>query len=139
MAEHYTNGTAAHHAERNGNRGYRDTQPDAEAIRAWLVGKLAMQLGIAVDEIDIAEPFASYGLGSTELVGLSGELAQWLGRDLPAELAYECPTIETLARYLAEPAGTPRTAPVAGAQRPASAEAIAIIGIACRFPGADNA
>ena len=35
-------------------------------------------------------------MGSTEAVSLSGELADWLGRKIPADLAYEYPTIETL-------------------------------------------
>ena len=44
----------------------------------WLVAKLSERLGIEPREIDIREPFASYGLGSTEVVSLSGELAEWL-------------------------------------------------------------
>ena len=49
-------------------------------IRGWLVSRLSELLGIESHEIDVREPFASYGLGSTELVSLSGELAEWLGR-----------------------------------------------------------
>ena len=93
-------------------------------------------LEIEHDEIDVEEPFASYGLGSTELVSLSGELAQWLGRPLPAELAYECPTIEALARHLAGSSDPSQSATEASRDREANAEAIAIIGVACRFPGA---
>jgi len=68
-----------------------------------MVARLSELLGIAPHEIDVREPFASYGLGSTELVSLSGELAEWLGRQLSPELTYEYPTIEILARHLAEP------------------------------------
>src|SRR4029077_19690326 len=74
----------------------------AEVVQAWLVSKLSELLGIEPREMDVREPFASYGLGSAELVSLSGELGEWLGRQLPAELAYECPTIEALSRRLAE-------------------------------------
>ncbi len=142
MAENYikgVNGDGPRHAEHKASHRNGDGAPGAEAIRAWLVDKLSAQLGIAAHEIDSAEPFASYGLGSTELVGLSGDLAQWLGRELPAELAYECPTIESLACHLAAPAEVPRIAATAEPERPAIAEPIAIIGIGCRFPGADNA
>src|ERR1700674_4184715 len=96
--------------ERNGQPDNGNSDPGAEAIQAWLVSKLSELLEIEAKEIDIGEPFASYGLGSTELVGLSGELAEWLGRQLPAELAYECPTIEALARRLAEPPEVRRSA-----------------------------
>ena len=138
MAGIRINGALPHHAERNGHRENENSDPGAEAIQAWLVSKLSELLGIEANEIEVGEPFASYGLGSTELVGLSGELAEWLGRQLPAELAYECPTIETLARHLAEPPDVPQSAITAGQDREAGAEAIAIIGIGCRFPGAND-
>lgn len=108
----------------------------AEVIETWLISKLSEVLGIEPHEIDVREPFASYGLGSTELVGLSGELAEWLGRQLPAELAYECPTIEALARRLADSSGPSLPATEVSPVR--EAEAIAVIGIACRFPGAKD-
>jgi acyl transferase domain-containing protein/acyl carrier protein len=108
--------------------------PSAEVIQAWLLAKLSQLLGIEPHEIDVGEPFASYGLGSTELVSLSGELAEWLGRPLPAELAYECPTVEALARRLADSSSPSQAA--TEVSREANAEAIAIIGIGCRFPGA---
>ena len=74
----------------------------ADTIQAWLVSKLSERLEIEPRKIDPREPFASYGLGSTEAVSLTGELAEWLGRKLSPELIYKYPTIESLARYLAE-------------------------------------
>ena len=139
MAGNHHTGAAPNPAERGASRAGERSEPGAEAIQAWIVGRLAEQLGIAANELDVAEPFASYGLGSTELVGLSGELAQWLGRQLPAELAYECPTIEILARHLAGPIDGAHATITAAAERTAAAEPIAIIGIGCRFPGADDA
>src|ERR1700683_1791006 len=78
-----------------------------EVIEEWLVAKLANLLGVEPREIDVREPFAGYGLGSTEAVSLSGELGEWLGRRVAADLAYEYPTIETLARHLAGPPDVP--------------------------------
>jgi acyl transferase domain-containing protein/acyl carrier protein len=140
MDTNHTNGVV-HGAARNGTRAIAG----AETIQAWLVDRLAELLEIEIEEVDVAEPFASYGLGSTELVSLSGELSEWLGRDLPAELAYEFPTIEALARRLAEPEISPTPAVVANGNansipvRDTNQDAIAIIGIGCRFPGANNA
>jgi acyl transferase domain-containing protein/acyl carrier protein len=122
--------------ERNGQRDNGNSDLGAEAIQAWLVAKLSELLDIEAQEIDVEEPFASYGLGSTELVGLSGELSEWLGRQLPAELAYECPTIEALARRLGDFSSPSQSAIEVG--REANAEAIAVIGIGCRFPGAKD-
>lgn len=110
----------------------------AEVIQSWLVARLSELLEIESDEIDVREPFASYGMGSAELVSLSGELAEWLGRELSPDLAYECPTIETLARYLAESPDVAQSATTVGEDRQAQPEPIAIIGIGCRFPSANN-
>jgi len=62
--------------------GWRKPSPTAEAIQAWLVSKLSEELGIEPHDIDIREPFASYALGSVQAVSLSGDLEDWLGRQL---------------------------------------------------------
>src|ERR1700733_3661017 len=111
---------------------------NAEGIQAWLVAKLSERLGIEQREVDIREPLASYGLGSTEAVSLAGELAVWLNRKLPPALVYEYPTIEALARYLA--GSLDAAEPLSGTATDLAAknEPIAIIGIGCRFPGAND-
>jgi len=111
---------------------------NAEVIQTWLVSKLSERLGIEPHEIDIREPFASYGLGSTEAVSLAGELAEWLRRKLSPALAYEYPTIEALARHLAGSPDVSESATGAGQDREAKNEPIAIIGVGCRFPGAND-
>jgi myxalamid-type polyketide synthase MxaE and MxaD len=136
MAGNPNNGELPHHAERNGQGEQAD--PGAEAIQTWLVSKLSELLEIEPHEIDVGEPFGSYGLGSTELVSLSGELAEWLGRQLPVELAYECPTVEALARRLANASSPQDSTNEVAKVREANAEAIAIIGMGCRLPGAKD-
>jgi myxalamid-type polyketide synthase MxaE and MxaD len=115
-----------------------ENSTNPEVIQAWLVSKLSARLGIESHEMDIREPFASYGLGSTEAVSLAGELAEWLGRKLSPALAYEYPTIEALARHLAGSPDVSESATRAGQDREAKNEPIAIIGIGCRFPGAND-
>jgi len=139
MAGNENNGAIRHDAERNGNRAKENPNPGAATIQAWLVSRLSELLEIEADEVDVTEPFASYGLGSTELVSLSGELSEWLGRDFPAELAYEFPTIEALAHGLAESSSSLHPTAEASRIQEANSEAIAIIGIGCRFPGAKDA
>src|SRR3972149_1587069 len=104
-----------------------ESSPNAEAIQAWLVAKLSERLGIDARELDLREPFASYGLGSTEAVSLAGELAEWLGRKLSPALAYEYPTIEALARHLAGTPAVSVSATRAGQDREVKNEPIAII------------
>ncbi len=110
----------------------------AERIQAWLVARVSETLGIAPQEIDVREPFVSYGLGSTEAVSLAGELAEWLERKLSPALVYEYPTIEALALHLATSPDVPVPANAVDQGREEHAEPIAVIGIGCRFPGANN-
>jgi len=72
-----------------------------EAITTWLVSHLALSLKVSPDEIDIQEPFATYGLDSSVAVSMTGELAQWIGCELEPTLFWEYPNIKTLAQQLA--------------------------------------
>ncbi|HEX8132453.1 MAG TPA: beta-ketoacyl synthase N-terminal-like domain-containing protein, partial [Actinomycetes bacterium] len=109
--------------------------PAAAELASWLTARLAERLGIEPREIDGREPFAHYGLDSARSMALAGDLEVHLGRRLEPTLLYEHPTIEALVRHLTgdeEPAA-PRSVPAAGA-----VTAFAIVGIGCRFPGADG-
>lgn len=110
----------------------------AEAVEHWLVDRLASHLHVPPDRIDVRQPFARYGLDSVSTVRLADELGGWLGRSLDPVLAYQYPSIELLARHLAAPlpAGEPEL-PAAPPKRPLP-EPIAVIGMGCRFPGAEN-
>ena len=132
MAGNLINGELANASIATANP--REDAYSAEVIEKWLVDKLSELLGVAPEEIDVREPFASYGMGSTEAVSLSGELGDWIGQKVPADLAYEFPTIETLARHLS--GSTDESRPDARSET--EAEPIAIIGIGCRFPGSSG-
>ena len=108
--------------------------PNTNEIRAWLISHLATTLGLSPDEMDASRPFAYFGLDSVRAVQMAGQLQAWLRRELPVTLAYEYPTIEKLARHLADESQARPASDAAKNGR--TAEAIAIIGIGCRFPGA---
>ncbi|NET43473.1 aminotransferase class I/II-fold pyridoxal phosphate-dependent enzyme [Okeania sp. SIO2B3] len=73
-----------------------------ETIKSWLISQLAERLELDIHEIDIERDFIDYGLNSIEVVNLSGELENLLGRRLPPTLLLDYPTIEALAEYLVE-------------------------------------
>ena len=75
--------------------------PTAEAIQAWIVNYLADLMEVDPDEVDVTLPFEQYGLDSAEAVELSGDLEDWLGRNLNPTLLYNYPTVEALAKRLA--------------------------------------
>src|SRR6266702_2700473 len=115
--------------------GANKKPPTAKAIQAWLVSRLSQVLQVEPQDIDIHEPFTNYGLTSVDAVGLSGDLEDWLKRQFSPTLAYEYPTIETLARHLA---GEPSAVESTGMNQETGIEPIAIVGIGCRFPGAKD-
>ncbi|MGC7096268.1 SDR family NAD(P)-dependent oxidoreductase [Amycolatopsis lurida] len=82
------------------------------------------------DELAPDRPFTELGVTSLSAVELRTRLSERTGLPLPATLVFEFPTPRQLAKHLreAEPA---ERAPVAAD----SAEPIAIIGMACRYPG----
>ncbi|MEH2033235.1 MAG: beta-ketoacyl synthase N-terminal-like domain-containing protein, partial [Nostoc sp.] len=108
-------------------------------IEAWLILKVAEQLKIAPEQIDIQQPLAYYGLSSLVAVSIASELQELLERQLSPTLLYDYPSIETLAQHLAigtatspcSPFPVPRSLPI-------NTNAIAIIGMGCRFPKAEN-
>ena len=110
----------------------------ADEIQIWLASQLAERLSLPEDEVDLRAPFDTFGLSSREAVFLSGDMEEWLGQRLSPTLLYEYPTIESLAAFLAEnpqSAAAPTNADSPGTPL---GEPIAIVGMACRFPGADS-
>jgi len=114
----------------------------AEAIQNWLATRIAAMQEVNPGSIDPRQPFTYYGLGSVQAVSLTGELADFLNRKLSPTLAWDYPTIELLANYLAnddQRVGDTKPSPVPA--QPISSfvnEPIAIIGLSCRFPKAPN-
>lgn len=108
----------------------------AKSLEGWLISRLAEVLKIPADEIAPRQPFSRYGLDSLGAVMLAGELQTRLGRALPSSLLFDFPTIESLIRHLAADAAIldqPLRQNETGGTEP-----IAVIGIGCRFPGANN-
>lgn len=127
-------------AKRGPNHHGRETAD----IEQWLKAKIARDKHLLLEDIDAQQPFHYYGLGSLDLVNLVSDLETYVGGSLSPTLVFDYPTIESLAQHLgvAAPAEASRSAEPAAV--PAVEEdsdlatAIAIIGMACRFPKADT-
>ena len=76
-------------------------------IRDWIVAELAKSMNVASSEIDAVAPLHSLGIDSLAAIGLSGGLASYLGRDVPATLMWDYETIEAIAQALAEQTASP--------------------------------
>jgi acyl transferase domain-containing protein/acyl carrier protein len=110
----------------------------SEVIRSWLLARLAARLDVDPVTINASERFQHLGLDSMGATAILAELGEKLGRSLSPTLAWEYPTPEALASYLASADGAAR-GPVGGARVDRTdQEPIAIVGLACRFPGAPS-
>lgn len=68
-------------------------------LQEWLVSYM-IELGLSPDEIDTTMAFEAHGLDSSGIVGMIGDLSEWLGCKLQPSIVYDHPTIEALTNYL---------------------------------------
>ncbi|MEH2323165.1 MAG: acyl carrier protein [Nostoc sp.] len=71
-------------------------------IKEWLISYLADLLEIEPEQVNVETTFARYGLDSSVAVVLTGDLADWLGKELELRLVWDYPTIASLAQHLNE-------------------------------------
>lgn len=119
--------------------------PTIEAVRAWLVAAISRRTAIPPAEVNTDQPFRYFGFDSARVVEMVGDFSAWLGRPLPPTFFWDYPTPEAVAQHV----GGTRDSQVAEVRPTAPAhddgprswerdDPIAIIGISCRFPGAEN-
>jgi acyl transferase domain-containing protein/aryl carrier-like protein len=107
-----------------------------EELRSWLIDQTSRLCGTARTAIRAADPFAQYGMDSAAALRLAAQLEDWLGRKVPQTLAYDYPTIEAVVDHLMP---LQRSSGREVTNRAAIDDpAVAIIGLACRFPKADT-
>ncbi|MEU7630024.1 type I polyketide synthase [Nocardia sp. NPDC049220] len=105
-------------------------------VLGFVRAQVAAVLGHASGEqIDVEKPFTEMGFDSLGAVEFRNRLAKTTGLRLPSTLAFDYPTATAMARYVrsridGEKAGTVRTR-----RRMRTDEPIAIVGMACRYPG----
>lgn len=107
-----------------------------EDVRDWLISRMGELSQVNPAAIDGREPFTRYGLDSRTLTMLAGELSAATGQPVSPTQMWAHPTPIALARWLI---GT-RSEPLQQYEAPGSEpQPIAIVGLACRFPGAPDA
>ncbi|MBR7879853.1 type I polyketide synthase [Bacillus velezensis] len=122
--------------------------------KAWLVKLFSDELKIAPEELETDEPFQDYGVDSIILAQLLQQMNQALKEDLDPSVLYEHPTIDAFAEWLVsngQPLLAEREEPDTQILVPAAVqtvhteqkldtvtEDIAVVGMSCRFPGAES-
>jgi len=103
-----------------------------DALGAFIATQLAALLGCPVGSLDQEAEFQSCGVDSLRAAALAERLSAHLGRPVSPTLMWRYSSITALAAHLGRgDAPDPAPAPRRGAR----SEPIAIVGMACRFPG----
>ena len=118
--------------------------PRADRHRV-LVAHVQGEIARALELAALPDPrtgFERLGLDSVGAVALVNRLQDAIGNNvsLPATLLFDQPNIEALARYLEDVLfGEPARSPVPARADRLPDEPVAVVGLACRFPGAADA
>lgn len=110
-------------------------------LRRLVLERIARRSGLSAEDIAGDRPLMELGVSSRDAVVIATELAHALGRELPATLWWESPTVDALVALLGdtdppgdEPGPDPRAVRAAGAVS-VDEEPIAVVGVGCRLPG----
>lgn len=122
--------------------------PDRAVVERWLTARISRLTGLPEPSVDRDAPFFSLGLGSIELAELSGDLSAFLDQSVSETAWFDYPSISEFARSLtpsgetvghAQPQPQPSESELdAPSESEARAASIAIVGMACQFPGASD-
>lgn len=75
-----------------------DTNRTSAQLQSWLAGRIAKQMNMPIEQVDVHAPFAEFGLDSVSAVLIAGEMEQQIGIALPATLFYDSPNIAAAAQ-----------------------------------------
>lgn len=116
--------------------------PTVPEMREWLRSWIAKATGVSPDRIDDSAPMVEMGLSSRDAVAMAADIEDLTGVTLTATVAFQHPTIESLATRIIE--GEPEV-PDAGDEdwsrdpKIAAGEFdIAVVGLSARLPGDVN-
>ncbi|WP_449065958.1 SDR family NAD(P)-dependent oxidoreductase, partial [Planomonospora algeriensis] len=109
---------------------------DKVALLSLIRTNIALVLGHAdAEAVDVESAFKDLGFDSLSSVELRNRLNAATGLRLPATLLFNFPTADALAEHLQEQLTGASRADRVSARTSSADEPIAIVGMACRYPG----
>ncbi|MFD5914332.1 amino acid adenylation domain-containing protein [Streptomyces massasporeus] len=88
--------------------------------------------------VDLDRGFFELGASSMTALQAHRTICEGLGREFPLSALFRYPTVRQLAGFLRGVAPAPQTRRITAGRRPAADDAVAIVGFACRLPGAPD-
>ncbi len=123
-----------------GNLPAKKTDLTVPEMRQWLRNWVGKAVGKSPDEIDESVPMVELGLSSRDAVAMAADIEDMTGVTLSVAVAFQHPTIESLATRIIE--GEPEVADDGlddwTRKGPAERVDIAIVGLSTRLPGDMN-
>lgn len=74
--------------------------PDTVEIQTWIISYIAELLEVEPEQVDPTIPFDRYGLDSSAAYALTGDLEDWIEREIDPTAIYDYPTVEALSEHL---------------------------------------
>ncbi|RLU81773.1 DNA-binding protein [Streptomyces griseocarneus] len=109
-----------------------------DAVLRLVIAAAAHASGVPERDVEPGRPFTSFGVTSLGGVLLRDRLGAATGLELPATLVFDHPTPAAAAAFLQAAlldARAPEGRPGRGRPRPPAAEPVAVVTMACRYPG----
>ncbi|WP_374693853.1 polyketide synthase Pks13 [Gordonia rubripertincta] len=129
-------------ASEHGSDGETAGDMTVTELREWLRQWVSDTTGLPVDQVSDDRPLEEFGLSSRDAVAMSGDIEDKTGVILTATVAYQHPTIASLAKRIIEgdpDEGRDDDEDSARYQRVrGDDDDIAIVGVATRFPKAGH-
>jgi len=66
-------------------------------ISDWMASYIADLIGTTVDDIDRDIEFSAFGLDSSAVISMTGDLSDWLGAEVDPTIVYEFSSIRSLS------------------------------------------
>ncbi len=114
------------------------TTMSVEELQRWSTSWISQRLGVSPSSVGVDVPLVDLGLDSLGGAELAKALQSKVGQKVPATVAWSAVSIAGLARMYAGDVRSGACAPERPVVPSQPATSVAIVGMACRFPGGAN-
>ena len=90
------------HTPQKSSQTVNTQSPSINEIQEWIVNRLAAELRVERERINVEHPISSLGIDSVQVVSVLSSLEDWCGFRFSENPLDDHPTTEMLARFAAQ-------------------------------------